>query len=407
MTESNTKLGRKEKAGRMEETEKTLAEIQRSLPPLYDFFMDLEIFIKKMDRHLQSRKKKQEKDDQEATLLDDMEKELELLNVMQQNNLPIDIKLLRNNRWTRYCCMICSKLGAEKRQAFLDELDALPPELRAEHLRQTRSSWISGILFQALSDEKRRLKNSSANVYHRMQLLIRKYRPEHLYLQGNWYGRPGMEKDSVLLFEKHLDKHFATQSFIASLPVVPGLELQHFYNKSGDKFRFEGFGRALDAVLKSVQEKSGSPDTAFFLHHFMCWFTRCYPVTARTVSDDDGTGSLIDRLQASNSDDEKKISPHDLQKVFLLLKKKLDAPYLRLLELKVYGKTARQIMEDMKNAPFPLNNDSAVNYHYKKIQAVTNECFAELDLPTGKKAFKEFLALFRSLYSIHRSGDRG
>lgn len=44
MTESNTKLGRKEKAGRMEETEKTLAEIQRSLPPLYDFFMDLEIF---------------------------------------------------------------------------------------------------------------------------------------------------------------------------------------------------------------------------------------------------------------------------------------------------------------------------------------------------------------------------
>ena len=374
MNENDTKPGREEKAAaRWQKKQQTLAEIQSALPAIYHFFMKKNVFMKEAQDFL-------------------------------RNNL--EMMCSPEELWERYEYFVCSKLDAEKRQAFLNALDALTSELPADDLRQTRSRWMAAVFSQARSDEKRRMKDSPSNLYHRIQLLIKKHRPECLYFKGNrWYGRPGMKEDAVLLFEKNMEKD-CERSFITSLPVVPGLELRHFYDNSGSKFRFEGFGRALDEILKSVQEKSGSPDAAFLLLHFMYWFTRRYGVLTRTVYDDDGEGSLSDRSQASAFVEDETLSPQDVYKVFLLLKEKLDAPHLRLLELKVYGKTARQIMEDMRNYRLRLNNDSAVNYHYAGIQKVADVCFAELGLPAGREAFKAFLAFCRRLYSIQQSMER-
>lgn len=374
MSENDTKPGPEEKAAaRLQKKQETLDEIQSALPDVYDFFMDENVF----------------KDAAEGFL---------------QNN-P-DMLCSPEEMRERYEYFVCSKLDAEKRQDFLKKLDSQSPQSQEYYLRQTHRQWMAAVFSQARSDEKRRMKDSPSNLYHRIQLLIKKHRPEHLYFEkSRWYGRPGMEEGAVLLFEKNREKD-CERSFISSLPVVPGLELRHFYDNSGSKFRFEGFGRALDEILKSVQEKSGSPDAAFLLLHFMCWFTRRYGVLTRTVYDDDGEGSLIDRLQASASaGGETCCLLDDYGTAYKHLKERLDAPHLRLLELKVYGKTARQIMEEMRTSPLRLNNDSAVNYHYNKIQDVADVCFAELGLPTGREAFKAFLNLCRHLYRIQQSKE--
>ena len=370
MNENDTKPGREEKAAaRWQKKQQTLAEIQSALPQIYDFFMKQEEFMKEAQEFL-------------------------------RNNL--EMMCSPEELWERYEYFVCSMLRKEKRQIFLDKPCFERHEFKPKNFSSTFAQWMAMVFSQARSDEKRRQKNSPSNLYHRIQLLVKKHRPEHLYFKGKrWYGRPGMEEEAVLLFEKNLEKD-CERSFISSLPAVPGLNLRHFYDNSGAKFRFEGFGRALDEILKNVQEKSGSPDAAFLLLHFVCWLTHRYGVLTKTVYDDDGEGSLIDRSQASASAEDETLNQQDAYEVYLLLKEKLDAPHLRLLELKVYGKTARQIMEEMRTSPLRLNNDSAVNYHYNKIQDVADICFAELGLPTGRKAFKVFLALLRYLYSIQQ-----
>lgn len=375
MNESTMKPTREEKAAaRREKKKATLAEIKNALPEIYDFFMeDLKpVFEREAKTFLQKKK--------------------ELRDELSSEDL-----------WNRYEYFICSKLRSEKRPVFMNHLTALPPGMRMEFLKECFSHWMANVFFQALSDKKRMAgSESSANLYHRLQQMIRKYRPENLYFKGRWYGRANMNKDDVLQFEKNQEKDDGTRSFIASLPPLPGMNLQHFYNREGRKFRFEGFGRAIDEILQRVQEKSGSQNAAFLLFHFMCWFTRHYWASVKTVSDNDGQGSLIDKSQVSSSAGEEAIFLHEAYEVMQLLKKKLDSSHRRLLELKISQKTARQIVDEMHNGPLKLNNDSAVSYHYKKIQAVADECFAKLTLPTGKKAFKYFIAICQYLDALQK-----
>ena len=188
MNEKDAKPGPEEKAAaRQRKKKETLAEIQSALPALYNFFMNKDAFLEEAQAYLLQYK------------------EMDAL-------MPEDL-------WKRYEYFVCSKLGRERRQAVLDNtFGGEAHDSRKVFLGPTRISWMRNVFSQARSDEKRRQKESSANLYHRIQPLVKKYRPEHLYFKGNrWYGRSGMEEGAVLPFEKKLANNYE-RSFIFSLP---------------------------------------------------------------------------------------------------------------------------------------------------------------------------------------------
>lgn len=282
---------------------------------------------------------------------------------------------------------------------FLKEARILGLEqTMAEHHSQLfdiRERWMNTAFNQKLSDKGREQPDSSKNLYHRIQRMIKENREENVYW-GRWYGRGGLG-DEAIRFEPHLSRS-PEESFIYRLPQIHDLAQSDFYAKNGRRLRFEGFGRALDYVQEEVEKKTASLSHVFYLYFFMGWLNRWYTFTTNTVS--------MERRDGSSRCDS--IGVHDkevddtMEKISLYLDEKLSDAGRIIFKMKREEKGFEEIRDALALRGLRLKSDSSLTYYYNtKVKDVVAEACAKYGLTFHKKQFRAFLDQYR-LYLFDR-----
>ena len=249
------------------------------------------------------------------------------------------------------------------------------------YLATIRKKWMASAFRQKYSDERRSISNSPANIYHRIQLMIKDNRSDFLYYQGKWYGRPNLgipyQFDNVPEIEK---------TYIYLLPPIK-LYLRDFYSKNGKELRFPAFGKTLDYVQEEVEKKSNSKELVFKIYQYIRWLFRYYELTSYTVMDEQEDGSKLSDSNQLHYEDYDDI----MEKIFLYVKEQTEPKYKILLKLKIERKSFEEIQAVMRQHGLKFDKPSGLSYHFGKIKNTINQACKKYGVYEGKKAIEVFI----------------